>query len=471
MALFGMLLAFSAPGFNLWILAWIALIPALLWVGRQASWKPTVLGSFLFGFFFQGVYCLWFFDLHPLTWLGFSEWGSRLTTLAGWLLIAVEGGLITAFVLTTYFCGKRLWFLLPMLWIFGFSLLYTTPLALPWGLLEYTQASLPVMRRLAVWLGASGLTFILIFHNAVWAQYFAGKQKPNFGILLTPLLIWVFAFFPIKKVNSFPLPVAAVQANLPIEIIRSGRLTLRAIDAAYLEPLRRADLSKGTLVAYPEEGVVPGLVSNSEPLQNEAMRELHVMARQKQVYIAVGVTVQDALNQFYNSIALISPEQNRIQFYHKRKLVPFGEFTPYGFGRPLQQLLAQWQVDYHAPFSSGRNADTLQVGNIPVGGLVCFELIDANPLTGGFSGDYKRRGVKLLLNTSNLGWFHENPLMEAQFLAIGQLRAAENQLPLLIASNTGISAVISPEGSVLTRTNPFSRKHPQTQLIAYPPFR
>jgi apolipoprotein N-acyltransferase len=158
-----------------------------------------------------------------------------------------------------------------------------------------------------------------------------------------------------------------------------------------------------------------------------------------------------------------------VQFYHKRKLVPFGEFTPYGMGVPLQKLLEQWQVDYNAPFASGTHANLLHVGKVAVGSLVCFELVDANPLTGGFAGGYKRHGAKLLLNASNLGWFHQNWLMEAQFLAIGRLRAAENRLPLVIASNTGISAIISPDGQIITKTRPFSPRASHTQVILHVP--
>lgn len=474
MAVWGSLLALSAPGFDGWILAWIALIPALLWVDSQTSIKQVAVGGFLLGFFFQGIYCCWFFDLHPLTWLGFTEWGSRLTTLAGWLLVAVEGGLIAAAVLTLYALYRLpwRWLFLPFIWVSGFWLLHTSPMAMPWGMLEYSQASLPMMRWLAGWLGASGLAFLLVLHNALWVSWLQRRQKPGFtcvGVLALPVLVWLLGFFPVfnRTEGHFPLPVAAIQANLPIELIRGGGLTEPEIEDAYLKPLRQESLPAGTLVVYPEEGVVPGHVFKNRPYQNPVFKRLDDIVRQKHVWIAVGVTLRDEAGDLYNSIALLGASSPP-QFYQKRKLVPFGEFTPYGFGPCLERLLASWNVAYHAPFSPGKEAPLLRVGQIPIGGLVCFELIDAAPFSGGFAGDYKRLGAQLLLNISNLGWFHENPLMEAQFLAIGRLRAAENRLPLVIASNTGISAIISANGDVLARTQPFAAGSGHAQIIRYP---
>jgi apolipoprotein N-acyltransferase len=80
---------------------------------------------------------------------------------------------------------------------------------------------------------------------------------------------------------------------------------------------------------------------------------------------------------------------------------------------------------------------------------------------------YKQQGADLLINSSNLGWFHQNPLLEAQFLAIGQLRAAETHLPLVISSNTGISAIISNQGELLQQTHPNGQKQAKSQIIFY----
>ena len=57
-----------------------------------------------------------------------------------------------------------------------------------------------------------------------------------------------------------------------------------------------------------------------------------------------------------------------------------------------------------------------------------------------------------MINSSNLGWFHGNRQLDMQFIAIAQLRAAETGLPIVVASNTGTSVLLSPKGYILAHT-------------------
>lgn len=472
------MLGLSAAGLGLWYLAWIGLCPALLWVSQQKRSLTVFFGGCLLGFIYQAVACFWFFDLHPLSWLGFTEWSSRLITLAGWLLLSAESGLLFSLLMLAYqklhnlpgrLSGLLCISLFPFVWIFGFSMLNWTPMALPWSLLEYTQSSLWPMRWLAGFITCSGVTILLITYNVLGANVFrssASWKKRGIIILFFPALLAVLQCFPEPQnlTARWPMPVAIIQARLPIEIIRSGALNRDLIEAAYLKPLKKAVLPSGTLLVYPEEGVVSGWVSVERPLQNPTIAKLMALAHQKQIYIAVGVSAwetqplsrgpDNSSGAFYNAIALISPDASGLQFYYKRRLVPFGEFTPYGWGPALRQALASLGLSYEAPFSQGHQGVLLYAGKIPLGGLICFELIDSASFSGGYADQYQKRGAQLLINTSNLGWFHENPMLEAQFLSIGQMRAAESRLPLVIASNTGISAVISNQGKILARTWP-----------------
>jgi apolipoprotein N-acyltransferase len=478
MAIYGALLGLSAPGYHLGWLAWLALIPALLWAYRCPVLKKRILGGFLFGFCFQALYCLWFFDLHPLTWLGFDEISSRLVTLAGWLLINTEGGLLTALFFGACHLKYPLPFRLfgfPILWLALFTLLHATPMALPWGLLEYTQATFWPLRWLAGYIGGNGITVLLLLHNVSWAEFFLSKPQQTLwkalpwaiSCLIIPLGLAIMPPEP-KPNKPYPIPVAIVQADLPIELIRSGQLSAKEIEPAYLQPIRNTLLPAGTLVLLPEEGVVPDLVALYAPERNPLFLALEKLAQQKKIYIAVGISSLSSSRQLFNSIALIPPTADQpVRFYHKRRLVPFGEYTPYDFGTSLTELLNQFQVDYSAPYSAGAAEAPLSAGLQKLGGLVCFELIDSV-----YAKRYQQQKASLLINLSNLGWFHQNPLLEAQFLAIGQLRAAETRTPLAIASNTGISAILSDSGAVLKQTIPSKRvknsqKQPKSQIIFY----
>ena len=58
----------------------------------------------------------------------------------------------------------------------------------------------------------------------------------------------------------------------------------------------------------------------------------------------------------------------------------------------------------------------------------------------------------MIINTSNLGWFHQHPLLEAQFVAMGQMRAAEVKAPLFISANTGVSAMMDTTGRIIVQS-------------------
>lgn len=483
----GLLLGLSAPGFGLWPLAWLGLIPALGILAKPR--KPIQMGLLgaYFGAGFAALYYAWFFNLHPLTWLGFGETESRLVTLAGWLILVLETAGIVGLLFLAYDRMTARWqriLLFPLLWILGFASLNLTPLALPWAQLEYTQAAVWPVRWLTSLISGSGIAYLIVLHNSFWAEQFHTSQAPAntaqpllkklIPMAFCPMILAILNMFPEPQWNhqAWPNPVAVIQGNIPIEAIRSGALDRETIQKSYIQPLAHVKWPPGTLLVYPEEGVAPGWTPIQAPYLNPRMFELLELAQQRQFYIAVGVSSKDAQNHRYNSLALITPDEwilpeDRVQFYHKRRLVPFGEYTPYGLGDLLTSLLNKLNIEYVTPYDTGIQSPLLKAGNSKLGGLICFELIDSGLLQGGFAQKYAQQGANLLINSSNLGWFHQDPLLEAQFLAIGQIRAAETRLPLVISSNTGISAIISAQGHILQQTHPNRQNQTKPQVIFY----
>lgn len=487
MAALGLAFGLSAPGYGLWPLAWVVLIPALHWVRKHEDRKEIALGGFLFGALFHALYFLWFWDLHPLTWLGFGHLASLAVTGAGWLLLVVEGGVMLAILMLLFKWLNRFenpWIaliLFPLAWVGVFYLQNLTPLTMPWALIEYTQAPVTTARVISGLLGGSGLAYGVVFHNVFWEAWLSDRlPKRETGLregrmpagwllaLITPALFLIGSFLPESRpAYHWPVPVAVVQGNLPIETVRSSRLlTAEVIEPTYLAPLRAADLPPDTLVVLPEEGVVPGWVQGDHPLSNPILQALSGIAHDKQVDIAVGISLLEE-EQAYNAIVLLRHDVSAIQFYRKRKLVPFGEQTPFGLGAWLENTLSGFGIAYHTVFLPGGPADLLDAGTVRIGGLICFELIDSAPLHGGLAGEAKRQGADLLIDVSNLGWFHENRLLEAQFLAIARMRAAENHLPLILSSNTGVSAILSPTGRILARSDRSAIKSGRPQVVFF----
>ena len=74
-------------------------------------------------------------------------------------------------------------------------------------------------------------------------------------------------------------------------------------------------------------------------------------------------------------------------------------------------------------------------------------------------GDDGTKGVDLLLNISNDGWFGRG-IQQEQHLAICTFRAVENRVGIARAVNTGNSALIKPTGEIAARPDDPADKWP-----------
>jgi apolipoprotein N-acyltransferase len=74
--------------------------------------------------------------------------------------------------------------------------------------------------------------------------------------------------------------------------------------------------------------------------------------------------------------------------------------------------------------------------------------------------------VNFLINMTNLAWFGNSQAPEQQ-LRLSQLRSLETGLPALRATNTGITAVLGPDGKVLSQLPKFTQETLSTKIQAY----
>ena len=141
-----------------------------------------------------------------------------------------------------------------------------------------------------------------------------------------------------------------------------------------------------------------------------------------------------------NSVFMIDSSGQVIGRYDKAHLVPYGEYLPM---RPLLSAiglsrLAPGNVD----FTPGPGPQTLATpGFGKVGFQLCYEII--------FSGEVVDRANRpdFIFNPSNDAWFGRwGP---PQHLAQARLRAAEEGLPVIRSTPTGISALIDARGRLI----------------------
>jgi apolipoprotein N-acyltransferase len=142
-----------------------------------------------------------------------------------------------------------------------------------------------------------------------------------------------------------------------------------------------------------------------------------------------------------NSIYVMSPLGRVVGRYDKAHLVPYGEYLP------MRSVLSAIGLSRLAPgdldFAAGPGPRTIQLpgGWGKVGLQLCYEII--------FSGEVvdRKNRPDFIFNPSNDAWFGRwGP---PQHLAQARLRAAEERLPIIRSTPTGISAVIDSHGRVI----------------------
>ena len=144
----------------------------------------------------------------------------------------------------------------------------------------------------------------------------------------------------------------------------------------------------------------------------------------------------------HNSALMINGDADT-EIFHKSKLVVAVEHTPYPaifcrlddmLGGVMGRCIGQDEITL------------LHAGELPIGCAVCYESI-----YGEYYTDYIRKGARAMTIITNDAWWGNTPGYR-QHLSYASLRAIETRRAIARCANTGISAIISPEGKILQPT-------------------
>ena len=162
--------------------------------------------------------------------------------------------------------------------------------------------------------------------------------------------------------------------------------------------------------------------------------------------------------------AIVTDTSALYQIYHKSKLVVGTELTPYPkFFIPLEKLLSHGGTliakDIGQPYIScltmrcpvkpgmtDASSSPTPIGDLPIGTAICYESVYGEYCTG-----YVKEGAQLLTVITNDAWWGNTPGYRQHF-NYSRLRAIETRRWVARCGNTGVSALIDPEGHVVTRT-------------------
>ena len=158
----------------------------------------------------------------------------------------------------------------------------------------------------------------------------------------------------------------------------------------------------------------------------------------------------DELNGLYFDVynaAVLIENSPRVQFYHKSKLVPGVEQTPFSnsmsFLKPAFAAFGGSSGSYGKQDEPSVFYSQSGIGAAPV---ICYESI-----WGEYVADYVKKDAQFIAIITNDGWWG-NTSGKDQHLLYAKLRAIETRRWIARSANTGISAFINQRGDITQQT-------------------
>lgn len=159
-------------------------------------------------------------------------------------------------------------------------------------------------------------------------------------------------------------------------------------------------------------------------------------------------TSQGIFVDSYNSAVQIIPNQ-KIEVYHKGKLVPGVEIFPYV--NVLKPLLGDAMLNLGGTVASlgidkERKVFSNSFNKGKIAPIICYESI-----YGEFTGEYVKKGANFLGIMTNDSWWGVTQGHQ-QLMAYARMRAIETRREIARSANSGISAHINARGDVVADT-------------------
>jgi len=438
----GLGLSFAADGWG-W-LAWFALVPLLIALRRASVWQAFAAG------FGGGL-------VAAVTTFG---WLSMVPAFGGPQFIAL--GSYVALYLACWCAGvaliarqcRSVLVFAPLLWVaLEFVRNHAGFLALPIASLGQSQQAYPAVLQIAALGGEASVTWLVVLGNCAIAALFEHRAWRAALAAGATIAVACGAGVMVLRADESRdrITVAAVQPNIGLH----ERDTAAGRQAVWqrLEQLTlsAAAQARPELIVWPEGAVGDPrhdaeLAGRLAALAAAAKTTLIVGSSETEKFVVAGdagtvVRERDA----YNSAYLVQAGAPIGEPYRKRRLMPFGEYIP------LDGLVSwpRWLVP---PVAQGRpgaqDADFHLARPLPLrlGVVICWENLFAD-----LSRDAARGGAHVLLQMTNDAWFGPGRAA-TQHNAASVLRAVENGVPLVLASNAGPSLLIDAQGRIVART-------------------
>ncbi len=455
----GGLLTYAFAPYNAGIVAIIS--PALLlWCLVKQSPKKALLIGLCYGIGMFGMGVNWvYYSIHVYG--NTPPWLAGIITGLFVLVMAIYPA-IMSWILNKFFNKHeivRTLVIFPALWtIFEIARGWILT-GFPWLYVGYSQMSsqlqafAPIGGVFAVsWVAV--LVGSLLFSIVMYYYENKDNAKLRNQLFVTLVTVWVIAFGA-KQIKGTEqsdqlLSVSLLQGNIP-QLMRWDPAHVANIVQTY-RSLTDSVLATSQVIVWPE-----GAIPIPLPLSQNFFTEMGQLASQYHTAIISGVPSQlPDQTHYYNSLIAVGAAGSNNAgcenyttpgcSYEKTKLVPFGEYVP------LETVLRGVIAFLNLPMSSFVEGESGQSPLIVQGfrfaPAICYEI--AYP----FYVQHHAKDADFILTVSNDTWFGDT-IGPLQHLQIAQFRALETGKYVIRGTNTGYTAIISPNGKLQAVAKPY----------------
>jgi apolipoprotein N-acyltransferase len=294
-------------------------------------------------------------------------------------------------------------------------------------------------------------------------------------VLLLPLLFSLASFYsPRSSYEPMITNVVIIQPNIdPYEKITTG-----SFDAQLNKLIRLSDStidSQTVLVVWPETALY-----NEHGFEEDHLRENYFLRplwaflrRHPRINLLTGIESFRIFDSKHSRTAMKIPETDKYYesyntavimdsagpeaFYHKSRLVPGAESLPpfLHFMVPVFEKFGGTEEGYTGQDERTPLATTNH--SYSIAPVVCYETQYSE-----FVSRYAHNGADVIAIITNDGWWGNTPGYR-QHESYASMRAIESRRWVIRSANTGVSAIIDPEGRILE-----SRPWAVTAAIRYP---
>ncbi|HKQ04161.1 MAG TPA: apolipoprotein N-acyltransferase [Blastocatellia bacterium] len=461
----GLLMIFAFPEWNWWSLGWVCTAPLVMAVARERRfWSAFILGWTTGTIFYMGSSYWVTYSMH--------HYGDIALWLSYVILLVFSA---TLGVFTALFAGllalviKRFggWAILaaPVLWAAS-EWLRLQISGVGWNALGYSQAFQPSVIAIARLGGVYMVSALLVAASTALVFgviYF--ERRRGFAVLTAVILLAIISVLYGERLRAAhtaeagSVNVAVIQPNVPIGgdwdderfveqmLTQHFRLSEQALQNAgekVTDTAANANHAAAGVVIWPES-----------PMNFEYDRDLNLQQRiasfTRRTHASLLMNSwgfpKDSVGRDtqYNSALVIAPSGEKIAEYDKMALVPFGEYIParkwFPFAKDLRALVGD--ITPGTSFTLGAAAGAR------LGTLICFEATRPD-----LARRLRRDGATALVQISNESWFGPTS-MPRQMLAEAVFRAVENNVDVIRATNSGLSAFVHPLGQTEGETPMF----------------